>query len=168
MKCENSPFATRYSPFADKIVAIARTWTGTPYVHQASVKGVGCDCLGLLRGVWRELHGDEPEDAPPYTPDWAEATGDETLQAAFRRHLTEIDRASLAPGDVVLFRMSPRGPAKHCGIVAQRHLPLEGEKRGTRLGDGFTLIHARQNKRVSEEPFSPFWWHKLACAFRLS
>lgn len=168
MKCENSPFATRYSPFADKIVAIARTWTGTPYVHQASVKGVGCDCLGLLRGVWRELHGDEPEDAPPYTPDWAEATGDETLQAAFRRHMTEIDRASLAPGDVVLFRMSPRGPAKHCGIVASFPPPFTGEV-ALSAGGGcnLTLIHARQNKRVSEEPFTQFWWHKLACAFRL-
>ena len=28
-------------------------WIGTPYRHQASLKGVGCDCLGLVRGVWR-------------------------------------------------------------------------------------------------------------------
>jgi cell wall-associated NlpC family hydrolase len=33
------------------IVAEARTWIGTPYRHQASLKGVGCDCLGLVRGV---------------------------------------------------------------------------------------------------------------------
>ena len=48
------------------IVAIARGWIGTPYVHQASVKGAGCDCLGLLRGVWREVHGEEPEAAPAW------------------------------------------------------------------------------------------------------
>ena len=35
------------------IVAEARAWIGTRYCHQASVKGVGCDCLGLVRGVWR-------------------------------------------------------------------------------------------------------------------
>ncbi len=59
----------------DAIVAEATSWLGTPYRHQASLKGVGCDCLGLLRGVWRAFHGDEPEAMPAYTPDWAEATG---------------------------------------------------------------------------------------------
>ena len=136
------------------VVATARAWIGTPYVHQASVKGIGCDCLGLLRGVWRELHGDEPEDMPPYSPDWAEATGNEAMYLALKRHLTEIDHKDIAPGDVALFQMSPRGPAKHCGIVAA--------KNGVT-----TLIHARQNKRVSEEPFSPFWWQKMRFLFRL-
>ncbi|MBV9989667.1 MAG: C40 family peptidase [Alphaproteobacteria bacterium] len=137
-----------------EIEDIARSWIGTPYVHQASVKGAGCDCLGLLRGVWRELRGEEPEHAPPYAPDWAEATGAETLRDALARHLTQIAPAALRPGDVALFRMAPRGPAKHCGIVAEK--------------DGApTLIHARQNKRVGEEPFGVFWRRRLAYAFRL-
>src|ERR1700749_195812 len=99
------------------VVNVARAWIGTPYLHQASVKGAGCDCLGLLRGVWREINGDEPEAPAPYAPDWSEATDEETLHKALARHLTEIDRAVLAPGDVALFRMTPRGPAKHCGII---------------------------------------------------
>ncbi|MGZ9409986.1 MAG: peptidase P60, partial [Methylocystis sp.] len=40
------------------IVAAARRWRGTPYVHQASLMQVGCDCLGLVRGVWRDVIGD--------------------------------------------------------------------------------------------------------------
>ena len=107
---------------------------------------------------------------PPYSPDWAEATGKETLYTAFKRHLTEISpceaggvspRATrgalfkcLQPGDIALFRMTPRGPAKHCGVVAERNGAL-------------TLIHARQNKRVSEEAFSLMWRSKLAYAFHL-
>ena len=43
----------------------ARRWLGTPYRHQASRMGVGCDCLGLVRGVWRSLYGAEPEATPP-------------------------------------------------------------------------------------------------------
>jgi len=136
-----------------KIVHLARSWIGTPYVHQASVKGVGCDCLGLLRGIWRELHGEEPEAIPPYTPDW-NVRGRETLQAAFARHLAAVPIAAIMPGDVVLFRMVGRGPAKHCAVV--------GECEGA-----FTLIHARQNKRVSEEPFTASWRGRLAFAFRL-
>jgi NlpC/P60 family putative phage cell wall peptidase len=140
---------------APAVVVIARSWLGTPYIHQASVKGAGCDCLGLLRGVWRERHGGvEPEDPPAYSPDWAEATGRETLYRALARHLTEIAPEDLSPGDVALFRMAQRGPAKHCGIV--------GEKDGA-----MTLIHARQNRRVAEEPFSAFWRARLAHAFRL-
>ena len=48
-----------------RTVAAARLWTGTPYHHQASLRGVGCDCLGLVRGVWRDLYGAEPETVPP-------------------------------------------------------------------------------------------------------
>lgn len=136
------------------VVSVARNWIGTPYVHQASAKGAGCDCLGLLRGVFRELRGAEPEPPPAYSPDWAEAMGAETLYRALARHLTEIDPAQLAPGNIALFRMAPRGPAKHCGIIAMRE--------GTQ-----SLIHARQNKRVSEEAFSSFWRRKIAFAFRL-
>ena len=63
----------------NRIVCEARRWIGTPYRHQASLKGVGCDCLGLVRGVWRAGYGAEPEAAPAYTADWAEATGEERL-----------------------------------------------------------------------------------------
>jgi NlpC/P60 family putative phage cell wall peptidase len=46
------------SAYPAVVVAAARDWLGTPYHDQASVKGVGCDCLGLVRGVWREVVGD--------------------------------------------------------------------------------------------------------------
>ncbi|HVV42913.1 MAG TPA: hypothetical protein VHC94_17820 [Nitrobacter sp.] len=88
----------------DAIVAEARAWIGTRYRHQASLKGVGCDCLGLVRGVWRHCIGDEPETPPPYAPDWAEARGEETLAAAAFRHLVPISREALGAGDVLLFR----------------------------------------------------------------
>lgn len=152
---QQSLLATRNSLLADgEAVQIARTWIGTPYIHQASLKGIGCDCLGLLRGVWRELKGPEPEAPPPYAPDWSEATGGEALYQALARHLTEIDLRALRFGDVVLFRMAKTAPAKHCGIIAARD-------------NHMTLIHARQNRRVSEERLAPFWHAKLAYAFRL-
>lgn len=135
------------------IIELARAWIGTPYVHQASVKGAGCDCLGLLRGIWRERHGEEPEVIPPYLPDWDEP-GRENLHDGLARHLEPVPLAKIASGDVLLFRMMPRVPARHCAILAEQ----DGRP---------TLIHARQNKRVSEEVFSAFWRKKLAYAFRL-
>jgi NlpC/P60 family putative phage cell wall peptidase len=138
------------------IIAAARGWIGTPYHHQASVKGVGCDCLGLLRGVFRELKGYDAETPPPYSQDWAEALREETMRDALARHLKALSILDpISPGDVVLFRMIARGPAKHCGIV------------GENAQAGLTLIHSRHNKRVSEEAFSLAWRRKLAFAFEL-
>src|SRR5215470_17973610 len=92
------------TPTCIRIIAEARAWIGTPYRHQASLKGVGCDCLGLIRGVWRAVSGAEPEAVPPYAPDWAEAGKHETFADAGRRHFVEIDPAQFESGDVLLFR----------------------------------------------------------------
>ena len=86
------------------IVKAARGWLGTPYHHQASLKGVGSDCLGLIRGIWRELYGPEPETMPAYTQDWGSATGSETLIEAACRHLVTLaDVSGAEPGDVLVF-----------------------------------------------------------------
>lgn len=69
-----------------RVVAAARGWIGTPYRHQASRRGVGCDCLGLVRGVWREIYGQEPEAPGPYQPDWGERAGEDRLLTAAIRH----------------------------------------------------------------------------------
>jgi NlpC/P60 family putative phage cell wall peptidase len=139
-------------PDGSVIVALARAWIGTPYVHQASCRGAGTDCLGLLRGLWREFHGAEPEAVPPYSADWSETTGDETLLAAAGRHLLTV--TDPAPGDVVVLRMMQRGPAKHVGIL------------GKCAPDGSTLIHAYSGHGVVESPFGPAWARRVAGTFR--
>lgn len=132
------------------IVAAARGWTGTPYRHQASVRGHGCDCLGLVRGVWREIYGAEPQTPPPYRPDWAETGGRDGLVEAARRWCVEIPRATAEPGDLLLFRMSENAIAKHCAI-------LTGEDR---------MIHAYWGRSVVESWIVPWWRRRLALAFR--
>ena len=136
------------------LVAAARGWLGTPYRHQASVKGVGADCLGLVRGVWREVLGTEPEAVPAYAPDWAEATGEERLLAAARRLMAEVAPAEAGPGDLLVFRMLARGPAKHLGILA-----------GARL-EGGRLIHAYSGHAVCETALTAAWLRRLAGVFR--
>ena len=102
---------------AERVVAAARGWIGTPYRHQASAKGAGADCLGLLRGVWREVLGDEPERVPAYTQDWSEPSGREELFAAGMRWLVPKAVSDAASGDVLLFRMRAGSVAKHLGIA---------------------------------------------------
>ncbi|MEM6534211.1 MAG: NlpC/P60 family protein [Pseudomonadota bacterium] len=132
------------------IVAEARSWIGTPYRHQASCKGVGTDCLGLLRGIWRAAYGHEPERAPPYTPNWTEDTKQDTLLLAARRYLIEIPMGACQPGDVLLFRMGLGLPAKHCAIVSERG----------------RIIHAYWGRAVCETRLVPWWERRIAGAFR--
>lgn len=129
-----------------RIVAAARGWIGTPYHHQACLKGIGTDCLGLVRGVWREIMGADPETAPPYTRDWAEVGGQEAMLAAASRHLiaTALDRP--APGDVLVFRFRTGLVAKHAAILATPS----------------TMIHAIEGAPVAEVAFAPWWRRRLA------
>ena len=126
-----------------------KRWIGTPYQHQASVQQVGCDCLGLVRGVWRAIYGAEPETPPPYTPNWAEALGEETLLCAARAHLVEIPMGKAQAGDVVLFRMALGAPCKHIAILTASD----------------RIIHAYWGKSVVETRLTPWWSRRLAGAF---
>ena len=136
----------------EEIADLARGWIGTPYRHQASRKGAGADCLGLIRGVWREAKGAEPEAVPAYTADWSESRGVEALRAAAERHLVRIAFEEAGPGDVVLFRMRDGSVAKHLGILA--------------AGAGApSVVHAYSGHGVLESPLSAPWRRRIVAAF---
>ena len=101
----------------ERTARLALDWIGTPYLHQADRRGLGCDCLGLVRGVRREL-GFADVAVPAYAPGWGEReAGGEPLLDAARRLLVARDGREPEPGDVIVFRMLAAGPAKHCGIA---------------------------------------------------
>jgi NlpC/P60 family putative phage cell wall peptidase len=134
---------------ADEIVAAARGWIGTPYLHQASVRGHGCDCLGLVRGVWREVCGAEPDGLPRYTRDWGEVSGEEhVLELASR--LLQPAAMPLAAGDLIVFRWQAGTVAKHLGIAT-------GPAR---------FIHSWEGSGVAEVSLVPFWRARIARTFR--
>jgi NlpC/P60 family putative phage cell wall peptidase len=135
-----------------RALAAARLWLGTPYRHQASLKGEGADCLGLVRGVWREVVGTEPAPVPVYGPDWAEAGGRELLWTAARQWLVEIPVDRARAGDVLLFRMAPGVPAKHCAILSDP------------TGEG-RMIHAYWGRAVVESWMGRWWRKRLVAAF---
>ncbi len=131
------------------VIALARGWLGTPYVHQASVPGAGADCLGLVRGVWRDLCGAEPEALPAYGPDWSEAAHEERLWEAAGRHLRTLPLGAPSAGEVLLFRMRSRGVAKHLGIASGP--------------DSF--IHAYSRHGVIENALSVPWRRRIVARF---
>ncbi|MDX1779798.1 MAG: NlpC/P60 family protein [Thalassovita sp.] len=135
-----------------QVVAAARGWIGTPYRHQGAAKGAGCDCLGLVRGLWRELLEAEPELPPAYSRDWSEPQGDELLWGAAKRHLLVKAPGDEARGDVLLFRMRAGSVAKHLGIAAEN-----GARR--------SFIHAYSGHGVVESPLSLPWRRRIVARF---
>ncbi len=142
----------------ERIVAAARGWIGTPYRHQGRLKGVGCDCLGLLVGVWREVTGQSSREAPrpgkglaipPYTPDWAEALRRETFAEGLRDYLDEIEPEEAREGDIVLFRWRAHLPAKHAGILTAPD----------------RMVHAQERAKVAEVALSGWWRRRMAFGF---
>lgn len=131
------------------IVRAARGWIGTPYLHQASREAVGCDCLGLVRGVYRAVHGREPTVVPSYSPDWGEASGRETLLEAARAVLVERDVRLIEAGDVIVFRMRRGAVAKHAAVATSAQ----------------TMVHAQEGIGTVEVPISKWWQRRIAAVF---
>ena len=132
-----------------EVIAAARGWVGTPYHDQASLKGVGCDCLGLVRGVRREVVGSEPLPIPPYSRDWGETGTREPLAEPARTVMLEIPVAEITAGALILFRMRAGAVAKHCGMLT--------------APDRF--VHAYERSGVIEEPLTAAWRRRIAFAF---
>jgi len=127
------------------IVKATRAWIGTPYRHQASTAGSGCDCLGLLRGVWREIVGEEPTRMPSYRANWRDKANASALQAAAEKYLIPSD-GEPEVGDVVLFKMLRSLPPKHCGIMISKNV----------------FAHAQEQIGVVEANLSDAWRQRIA------
>lgn len=131
------------------ILAAAHGWLGTPYRHQGATKGVGCDCLGLVRGIWREVYGTEPEQPSAYAPDWAESGSEDRLLMAAQRHCRALPIGEGRAGDLLVFRWRPHLMAKHLAIL------IEGDR----------ILHAYEGHAVTISPLIHQWRRRIAGVF---
>lgn len=114
-----------------QIIEEARTWIGTPWVHQMDTKGVACDCGGLVRGVMLELGMSQRKDWVEKVMNYSRWADGKSLQAVCDRYLVKIPNASAQAGDVILLALDKH--PQHIGILANyRH-------------GGFSIIHSANN-----------------------
>lgn len=131
------------------IVTEVRTWLGTPYHHQAALKGVGCDCIGLLRGVYEAFVAPLKVEIN-YSPHWHFHRAEEVFYTHACQYAEEIPLESAGIGDVLLFGFAT-GPAAHAGIIATAD----------------TIIHAyAEIGKVAETRLSDKWLARRRFAFR--
>lgn len=141
----------------DQIVAEARSWISTPFVHQADRKGIGCDCIGLVRGVGVALGLFQPDvtrspELKPYLGYGRLPDG--RLLPACREFLNQIRFADISAGDILIFRVFDQH-AQHAGIVTNTE-PL-------------TMVHSYSKARVMaciEQTVDAFWRARIVGVFR--
>ena len=135
----------------EEIVNEARQWVGCKWIHQACVRGVACDCVGLVRGVHAQLTGDAFVGDYDYPATWHLFKEDEKLCQECRKYLVEIPVAAAGAGDMLLFGFRPRFPAHHLALLT---------------GDG-TIIHSYMDVGVVvETTYNEEWRSMVRFAFR--
>lgn len=97
------------------IVAEARSWVRTPYMHRQGVKGAGVDCAQLLVRVYCDLGLGPKFDTGNYPTDWFRHRDGERYLAFVDERARRVDQPK--PGDVFVVKLG-RAYA-HGGFVTE-------------------------------------------------
>ncbi len=99
----------------ERIVEEALTWEGTPYHHQAKLKGVGVDCAMLVVGIAQQI-GALPKDIniKVYSPEWHLHNKEEMMCDLIESYHCELTD-ELLPGNILTFKYGR--VQSHLGIL---------------------------------------------------
>lgn len=148
---------------ASEIVRAARGWVGTHFHHQGRLKasmghGGGCDCLGLLVGVAKELELKDQKGNPLSQWDergYGHLPDGRKMRLIFEFLFNEVPPETMREGDLLLMRFE-RSP-QHVAIVS-RH--PEG---------GWGIIHALASARkVVEHRLDEIWRSRIVAVYRIA
>jgi NlpC/P60 family putative phage cell wall peptidase len=119
----------------------------------AASKGVGCDCLGLILGVYKDITGITVPFPMRYSPNWTRTAqhGHALLDAL--HHLGTPAKHPLQAGDILIFALTD-GRIIHAGIMVE-----EGN-----------FIHALADPAIAKVTLSPFtdpWARRLHARYTL-
>ena len=136
----------------EQIVAEARSWLGTRWHHQASVKGVGCDCAGLVIGVARSLgiEGIEEYEGSSEMHGYGRQPTADTLRKACAQFFLPVPPRPLLAGNILLMRFS--NEPQHFALLAG--------------GDPPHIIHAYAQARMTvEHALDALWLSRVVAAY---
>jgi len=125
------------------IINEARSWVGTPYHHQGRLKGIGCDCVGLVIGVAQRF-GISQFD----TSDYGRIPDPVRMKALLDEHLDVVPVDDHQPGDIGWIRF----------VKDPQHLVIFSD---------CGIIHSYANARKCvEHGFDTEWKRRLVAVYR--
>lgn len=129
-----------------QFIAEAREWIGTKFHHQAAVKGVGCDCIGLIRGVKNQLI----EDDILATLDYSMQPNNFRFYNNLEKHPELEPTNVLEPGILLLFKF----------IREPQHIAIYTDKN--------TIIHSYQPRgQVVEHRLDDKWKDRIHSMYKV-
>lgn len=136
------------------VVECARTYVGSPWVHQGRIKGRAIDCIGLITCVAQELGLYEGVFDEPYgrTPDGHRLARefDARGECLWKGDHVPIDK--FQPGDILL--MAWRVYPMHCAFLAPGN-------------ECWHIIHSYGDVgRVCEHPITDLWRSRTKAVYR--
>lgn len=140
-------------------LAEARTWMETPFMHQRSIKLVGCDCGGLVRGVCVSMGLLPPDYMDRIEPDlrgYPSRPDGIVMRAICDRFLRRTAVADVRPADMLLFRFGVH--PQHTAIV------------GDYVHGGLSMIHAlgpSHPAKVVEHSIDATWRKRIVAAYAI-
>jgi cell wall-associated NlpC family hydrolase len=129
-----------------EIIAEARSWKGTRFVHQGRLKGVAADCAGMVNKVGESKGCVSSDDAN--RTDYGRNPDPIRMKAALDKLYIRIPKTEMRPADIPWMRARSR--AQHIGIVSERN----------------TLIHAVNGKFVEELPIDETVMNHIVAVYR--
>lgn len=139
---------------SEAIISEARSWLGTRWRHQASLKGVGCDCIGLIAGVAASVkaYGSEEFYRDSEVRGYGRSPNSRMLLAACNRYLDGIPVNEARVGDILLMRI--KTDPQHFAFLSRRHPDY--------------MIHAyAQARKVVENRINEVWHLRISHVWRL-
>ncbi len=136
------------------IVQEAREYLGTPWKHQARVKGLAVDCIGLIGGVAVALGlpGGEEWMSDPRLHNYGRTPDPEVLLAGCNAYLDPITIADAWLGDVLIMRARRIIFPTHFAIISRV--------------DPIYIIHSRLEHKVAENRLDEKTANLVLYAFR--
>lgn len=141
-----------------EVVAEGRSWLLTPYKHQASLKGIGADCIGFIAGVGLALGlpGIEEFRNDPAFKGYGRDPDPRLMEQACERYLDPIPFDQAGLGDIL----------RMCFQHDPRHFAMITALDPTYIIHAYSMLSLNLS-RVVEHGLGPVWRARVDKAYRL-
>jgi cell wall-associated NlpC family hydrolase len=137
--------------FRIQLCNIAKQWIGVKYEHCGTTRN-GCDCTGLLIGIFKELGYFKDYVLRKYPKDWnLHAKADDYITEEIIKIADEIKQIKSEPGDIVTFYFGKC--IAHIGIIIENGL--------------FVHCHMGSGKCIVSRLKSSQWTKRIAGFYRI-
>lgn len=159
----------------EEIIKEARRWIGVKYQHQGRDKELGCDCLGLIIEVLKEVNINLPEQNKIFAPqdfrrfnmiNYSQNPYNYELDKELSQYFTAKKTAGKNPvlsdikaGDIILFKFR-NNPPQHLAFASEILSSANGyHNTGSKQP---TIIHSYKNVgKVVEHRINKFWLDRV-------